>query len=63
VPPPMTKDEAVYVEEKKQRRKAAEKAADAVRAEKAKVHTDPDLAKFQRGDTKSKPIFKNNTTR
>jgi hypothetical protein len=63
VPPPMTRDEAVYVEEKKQKRKAAEKAADAVRAEKAKANTDPDLAKFQRGDTKSKPIFKNNTTR
>lgn len=63
VPPPMSKDEKMYAKEKKQKLKAAEKAADAVRAEKAKASIDPDLAKFQRGNTKSKPIFKNNTTR
>jgi hypothetical protein len=63
VPPPMSKDEKMYAKEKKQKAKAAEKAADAKRAEKALAHTDPDLAKFARGNTKSKPIFKNNTTR
>jgi hypothetical protein len=63
VPPPMSKDEKMYAREKKQKARAAEKAADAVRAEKARANTDPDLAKFARGNTKSKPIFKNNTTR
>lgn len=50
IPPPMTKDEKMYAKEKRAKLRAAEKAAEAVRAEKAKANTDPDLAKFTRGN-------------
>jgi hypothetical protein len=50
VPPPMSKDEKMYAREKKAKLTKAEKAADRVRAEKAKANTDPDLAKFARGN-------------
>lgn len=63
VPPPMTADEKAQARWKKQAAKAAEKAADNVRAAKAEANTDPDLAKFKRGNTKSAPIFKNNTVK
>ncbi len=63
VPPPMTKDERVASTERRKAEKAAEKAADAVRAKRAENKIDPDLAKFQRGNTKAAPIFKNNTVK
>ena len=57
VPPPMSKDERVAARERRAAEKAAEKAADAVRAAEAAKKTDPDLAKFTRGSVKGKPIF------
>ena len=58
VPPPMTKDEKAWAREKKAKAKHAEKSADAVRAAAAEAKTDPDLAKFQRGNPLTKPLFK-----
>ena len=50
VPPPMSKDEKVYAQERKAKQKAAEKAIEAQRAAKAQDTIDPQLAKFQRGN-------------
>ena len=58
IPPPMTKDEKAWAKEKRFAMKRAEKEADAVRAKAAESKIDPDLAKFQRGNTKSAPIYK-----
>ena len=57
VPPPMTADEKAWAQEKRAKIKSAEKAADAVRAKAAEAKTDPDLAKFQRGNPKNAPLF------
>jgi hypothetical protein len=63
IPPPMTKDEKEWAKEKRFKTKLAEKQADAARAAAAAEKIDPDLAKFKRGNTKSAPIFKNNTVK
>lgn len=57
VPPPMSKDEKMQARERKAALKKAEKAADQVRATEAQKRTDPDVAKFTRGNAKNKPIF------
>jgi len=57
VPPPMTKDEKMQARERRAAVKKAEKAADDVRVQAAEMHTDPDLAKFVRGNVKSKKLF------
>ena len=51
VPPPMTKDEFVQAKEKRAKARAAEKAATSREAP------------FTRGNTKSAPLFKNNTVK
>ena len=58
VPPPMTKDEKMWAKEKRRNAKAIEKAATS-----GPVKTDPDLPKFLRGNTKTAPLFKNNTVK
>lgn len=55
VPPPMTKDERMWAKEKRAAQKAAEKAALAPKK--------GEEAPFYRGDTKAKPLFKNNTVK
>lgn len=57
VPPPMTNDEKMQSRMRKAALRKAEKAADDVRAAQAQERTDPDLAKFERGNTKTKPVF------
>ena len=63
VPPPMTRDEKMAARERRKAEKTAEKAADSVRSKAAESKVDPALAKFKRGNTKSAPIFKNNTVK
>lgn len=52
VPPPMTRDEKAWSKERRKKAKEAEKAAT------SGPETDPDLAKFIRGNAKDAPIFK-----
>lgn len=63
VPPPMTRDEKMQAHARKKAERAADKAADAVRAKAAEAAVDPGLAKFKRGNTRAAPIFKNNTVK
>ena len=63
VPPPMTRDEKMAARERRKAERAAERAADAIRAKAALAKVDTDLAKFKRGNTKDAPIFKNNTVK
>jgi hypothetical protein len=58
VPPPMTKDERAWSKEKRRKFKEAEAAAMS-----GPDKTDPELAKFVRGNTKDAPIFKNSTVK
>lgn len=58
VPPPMTVDEKMAAKERKAKIKAAEKAADAIRAAAAEKNIDPDLAKFTRGNPYTAPLAK-----
>ena len=53
VPPPMTKDEKAWAKEKRAKAKALEKAATS-----GPEKTDPELAKFVRGNPKTAPLFK-----
>mgnify|MGYP001615457193 CR=1 FL=1 len=61
IPPPMTRDEREWAKEKRAKAKSQEKLFDMGRAAAAADRIDPELAKFKRGNTKSAPIFKNNT--
>ena len=53
VPPPMTRDEKVWAKEKRKAAKAAEK----------KATSGPEQPQFLRGNTKTAPLFKNNTVK
>lgn len=63
VPPPMTRDEKAAATERRAKQKAIEAAHNAKAAAKANAQIDPALARFARGNTKSAPIFKNNSVR
>lgn len=55
VPPPMTKDEKMWAKERRAKQRAREKAVTSLTAEKS--------APFERGNTKDRVLFKNETVK